>query len=121
MAVCKLIHSAYKVYVTCLTRPTQNSFSLFLGTVKYYTEFLKDAASFTSPLQRLLRQGTPWIWGEQQQQQLAMNTIHQRLGDLPTLFTFLPSRQTIVTTDASGDGLGATLSQVQNGREVPIT
>ena len=91
----------------------------FLGAVNYYTEFLKDAASLTSPLQCLLCQGTPWIWGEQQQQ--AMNTIHQRLGDLPTLFTFLPNCQTIVTTDASGNGLGATLSQVQNGHEVPIT
>ena len=49
-----------------------------------------------------------------------MNTIHQRLGDLQKLFTFLPSCPTIVTTDASGDGLGATLSQVQSGRDVPI-
>ena len=89
-----------------------------MGAVNYYVEFLKDAASLTFPLKRLLRKGTPWIWGEQQKD--AMNTIRQQLGDLPTLFTFLPGCPTIVTTDASGDGLGATLSQVQNGHEVPI-
>ena len=86
----------------------------FLGAVNYYIEFLKDASTLTFPLQRLLRKGTPWIWGEQQRQ--AMNTVRQRLKDLPTLFTFQPSCPTIVTTDASGDGLGATLSQIQNGR-----
>ena len=83
----------------------------FLGAVNYYVEFLKDAASLIFPLQHLLHECTPWTWGEQQKD--AMNTIRQRLGDLPTLFTFLPGCPTIVTIDASGDGLGATLSSAK--------
>ena len=90
----------------------------FLGAVNYCKEFLKNAASLVEPLQRLLRKGTPWVWGEAQQK--AMDNIRMQLCNLPELYTFDPGQLTIVTTDASGDGLGATLSQVQNEQEVPI-
>ena len=90
----------------------------FLSAVNYCRDFLKNAASLAEPLQRLLCKGTPWVWGEAQQK--AMDNIRMQLCDMPELYTFDPGRPTIVTTDASGDGLGATLSQVQNEQEVPI-
>ena len=90
----------------------------FLGAVNHYRTFLRGAAAIASPLQRLLRKGVPWTWGPQQQE--AMDILRQRLGQLPTLHTFDPRRPTIVTTDASSSGLGATLSQLEKNQEVPI-
>ena len=90
----------------------------FLGAVNYYSEFLHKSADLIAPLQRLLRAKTPWVWGAEQQ--TAMDKIRDRLCQLPALHNFDPQRPTIVTTDASSDGLGATLSQLLNGKEVPI-
>ena len=49
-----------------------------------------------------------------------MDSVRTQLCNLPELYTFDPRQSTIVTTDASGEGLGATLSQIQNAQEVPI-
>ena len=92
-------------------------FQSFLGAVNYY-EFLHKSADLIAPLQRLLRAKTPWVWGAEQQ--TAMDKIRDRLCQLPALHNFDPQRPTVVTTDASSDGLGATLSQLLDGKEVPI-
>ena len=90
----------------------------FLGMVNYCKDFFKDAATIVEPLQRLLRKGEPWFWGPNQE--TALDTIRTRLHNIPELHSFEPAQPTIVTTDASGDGLGATLQQIQFGKLVPI-
>ncbi len=61
------------------------------------------------------RKSTPWVWGEKQQQ--AFETIIERLTSPPTLGYADFSKEFIVNTDASLDGLGAVLYQVQDGKE----
>lgn len=100
----------------------------FLGFTGYYRRFVKNYARIVKPLNDLLighptnraakkskRKSTPWVWGEKQQQ--AFETIIERLTSPPTLGYADFSKEFIVNTDASLDGLGAVLYQVQDGKE----
>ena len=93
----------------------------FLGFVGYYRRFVQDFAKIAAPLNRLLQGGrttsknTPVVWSTTCEQ--AFRQLKSALVSSPILayadFT-LPFR---LYTDASLDGLGAVLSQVQDGKE----
>ena len=61
----------------------------------------------------------PWCWGESQQ--IAFDQIKQLLCSPPVLAYADYSKPFILHTDASGDGLGAVLYQIQNGKERVIS
>lgn len=93
----------------------------FLGFVGYYRRFVKDFAKIAAPLNRLLQgskamsKNTPVIWSNECEQ--AFQRLKHSLVSAPILAYAdfgLPFR---LYTDASLDGLGAVLSQVQDGNE----
>lgn len=90
----------------------------FLGLVSWYRRFIKDFAQVTAPLTLLLKKKTPWNWMEDQQK--AFELLKHKLSSTPVLacpdFTKLFTLQ----VDASGFGLGAALTQIQDGKEVAI-
>ena len=92
----------------------------FLGTVNYYAKFIPNYSHSASPLFQLKRKGVKWEFTEERMR--AFNFLKEALCSAPVLRHPDFSREFILTTDASGYGLGATLSQVgEDGEEHPIS
>ena len=99
-----------------------------LGFTGYYRRFVKDYAKIIKPLHDLLvghptqkpvskkkKKSISWEWGEAQQ--CAFNTLKEKLSSPPVLAYADFSKAFILHTDASSEGLGAVLYQVQDGQE----
>ena len=105
----------------------------FLGFTGYYRRFIQDYARIVKPLNDLLvghptnkskeegqkkkkkKPKVPWQWSEPQQK--AFDTLKEKLSSPPILAYADFTRPFIVHTDASTEGLGAVLYQVQDGLE----
>ncbi len=100
--------------------PPTNSTELksFLGMVGFYSIFLPKLADTVEPLRELERKDTPFVWSERRQ--AAFEEAKASLGAHLKLALFDPRCPTHVNTDASGIGLGATLTQEQGGHEVTV-
>ena len=95
----------------------------FLGLCSYYRDFIPGYSKVSYPMQRVAHwtPGRPkelFPWGVEQRESF------QKLKDLfastPVLHYPTAEDHFILDTDASNDSIGAALSQVQNGRKVPI-
>ena len=95
-----------------------NTLRSFLGLVGYYSKFCPDYATLVEPMRRLTRKDTPFLWSDEAQ--ASFEKVKTLIADHITLAYFDPNRTTIVTTDASSYGLGATLSQVTESGAVVI-
>ena len=102
---------------------TKKQVRSFLGAVGYYRRYIRNFAQIAKPLHRLTKddisnQKVPWDEICQQ----SFDTLKQKLVESPILGHMDYSRQTILRTDSSGVGLGASLIQVdpEEGKEVVI-
>ena len=87
----------------------------FLGTVGYYRQYIPGFATIAKPLTRLTGNKEPWQWTSLQQE--AFERLQRHLVTAPVLGYPDPKLPYVLDTDASGDGVGAVLSQVQDGEE----
>ena len=105
-----------------------NQVQSFVGFMSLYRRFIKDFAKIAKPLHQLAQGGVhyqtktktkvkypPFNWGLEQQH--AFEVLKQTCCEVPVLGFADYSKPFILLTDASGDGLGAVLSQKQNGLE----
>lgn len=93
-----------------MTRPVNASeVRSFLGTAGFFRRFIRDYATVAEPLTRLLRKAQAFEWGEKQEE--AFVALKNSLTQAPILAFPDMSQETILTTDASGVGIGAILSQ----------
>nr|KAG5708513.1 hypothetical protein BaRGS_026240 [Batillaria attramentaria] len=91
----------------------------FFGMVNFLAKFVPNLASVTEPLRQLLRADTAWSWESPQQE--AFEKVKNLLSSHPVLAHYSPQRETIVAADASNNGLGAVLFQIQdNGQRRPV-
>ena len=91
----------------------------FLGLSSYYHRFIPSFAKCAQPLHNLTRQGVQFKWCTECQQ--AFEFLKQRLIEAPVLAYPSFSKEFVLETDASIEGLGAVLSQAQgDGRLHPI-
>jgi RNase H-like domain found in reverse transcriptase/Reverse transcriptase (RNA-dependent DNA polymerase)/Integrase zinc binding domain/Chromo (CHRromatin Organisation MOdifier) domain/Retroviral aspartyl protease len=90
----------------------------FLGTTGYYRKFVQNYSRVATPLTQLLHQQQSWHWGAAQQQ--AFTKLKDAMMQRPVLLLPDPSVPFVVTTDASGYAVGATLSQDQGRGLQPI-
>ena len=92
----------------------------FLGLVGYYRKFISNFGTIARPLSSQTKKNKkePLVWGEPEQ--TAFETLRKALISPPILAfpNFDVSFQ--IFTDASNYGIGAILSQIQNGQEVVI-
>ena len=87
----------------------------FLGTVGYYRKYIPGFATKAKPLTRLTGSKEPWQLATEQQK--AFEQLQQCLVTAPVLGYPDPKLPYVLDTDASNDGVGAVLSQVQDGEE----
>ena len=90
----------------------------FLGTAGYYRQFLSNFATVAKPLTRLISEDNPWTWGTEEQ--AAFRRLKDNLVSAPILRYPDPKLPYILDTDASVVGVGAVLSQIQEGKEQVI-
>ena len=90
----------------------------FLGAVNYLAEFVPHLADLAEPLRLLTRKNEPFRWDEPQHR--AFEQLKETISSSLHLAIFDPNLPTVVTVDASDVGLGAQLSQLQDGREIPV-
>ena len=88
----------------------------FCGFVGYYRKFIKNFSNIVTPLSNLTKTSSKetgqvpvFKWGKQEQQ--AFETIKHRVCQAPVLALPDPNLPYVLTTDASGYAIGATLSQ----------
>ena len=90
----------------------------FLGLANYYRRFIKYFSKIAAPLNKLLRKDQKFVWTDICEQ--AFETLKAALVCAPIL-AFLDFKETFqLFTDASNEGIGATLGQIQDGKEVAI-
>jgi len=86
----------------------------FLGTVTYLSKFTSNLSQKVKSLRDLLSKNQ-WVWGDTQQ--AAFLQVKEELSDGPVLALYDPSRDTMVSPDASPFALGAVLTQRQEDRQ----
>ena len=87
----------------------------FLGLCLYYQRFIEGFSMLAKPLNKLTEKGREFVWGLEQE--TAWQGLKRRLVTAPVLAYPDPKKPYILDTDASGVGIGAVLSQDQDGRE----
>lgn len=91
----------------------------FLGLANYYRRFIADFAQICVPLVLLTKKDQEWMWTEAQQR--ALDTLKTRVTQAPILAHPDFDKPFLLTTDASGNAVGAVLSQFDaEGLDHPI-
>ena len=99
----------------------------FLGFCNYYRKFIKNYSTLTAALEDLIKEtnmttgkGKKEVMFWQDNHKAAFTTLKSRLCTTPVLSFPNCKDEFILDTDASHDGIGAVLSQLQNGSEKVI-
>jgi len=90
----------------------------FCGMVSYYRRFIPNCSKIASPLYKLLKKDARFERNEPQEN--AFQHLKAKLVSRPILQYPDFSKEFILTTDASNQGLGAVLSQGPVGKDLPI-
>ena len=90
----------------------------FIGLCSYYRRFIPRFADIAGPLHMLTRKNARFNWGPAEHE--AFCKIKERLISAPILGMPCDEGTYYLDTDASDRGIGAVLSQEQNGQEVVI-
>lgn len=90
----------------------------FIGFCSYYRRFVKDFAIVAKPLHKLTEKGSKFNWSVDCQE--AFTKLKELLITAPVLGYPLDKGEFTLDCDASFYGMGAVLSQMQDGIEKPI-
>lgn len=87
----------------------------FLGLCSYYRKFVKGFAIIAEPLNKLTRKDVRFEWTEETKR--SFQQLKKRLCEAPVLHHFDPRYPIILSTDASGTGIGGVLGIIKDNRE----
>jgi len=89
----------------------------FLGLANYYKRFVPNFSEVALPLTSLTKKDVPFVWSPECES--SFQALKNCLTSAPALAYPIPDEEAtfILDTDASDVGIGAVLSQVQNGEE----
>ena len=99
---------------------TKKQVRTFIGLTSYYRRFVPHFSSTAAPLTDLTKGRLPEkvLWTEEAEE--AFRLLKEKLCSEPVLATPDFKKPLLVQTDASESGVGAVLSQLQEGEEHPI-
>ena len=86
-----------------------------VGFMSYYRRFIPHFSELAKPLVTLTEKDKRFSWGPDQEKSVV--ALKEALCSAPVLAYPLPDEPFILDTDASDVGIGAVLSQIQNGEE----
>ncbi|GBG79640.1 hypothetical protein CBR_g29789 [Chara braunii] len=96
----------------------------FLGTCGFWTSFVKDFATKTEHLRKLVRQDQEWVWGEDQEEAIGRMKVEFKEGSLvlgAPNYEVTEERPFVIETDAGPTALGGVLIQTDTeGKERPL-
>jgi hypothetical protein len=90
----------------------------FLGKANFYQKFIPRRAELLEPLHRLLPQGAPWTWGDDQAE--AYKKVKDILCSAPLLVHYSLELPIVLSVDASPYGVGAVLAHIIDDFERPV-
>ena len=90
----------------------------FLGLCSYYRRFVGGFAEIARPLHRLTEKDTHFVWTAECAE--AFQRLKRALTSAPVLSYPTTTEPFVLDTDASHSGIGAVLSQGQNGEEKAV-
>ncbi|XP_075633744.1 uncharacterized protein LOC142606246 [Castanea sativa] len=114
------VDPAKAMAIATMKRPTTTrELKSFLGRASYIRRFVPGLASVTSGLSKLLKKGTEFTWGAEQQE--AFRRIQQIMNCLPTLQAPVRGRPLLLYLASNSQAIGALLAQEDDdGNEQPI-
>lgn len=108
--------------VECINKISQpktvKDIKCFLGMTGYYRKFIPHYSTISKPLTLLLKKDTPFVWGNEQEK--AFQTLKEKLTKNPILQYPDFTKPFILTCDASNFGIGSVLSQLIDGKDLPV-
>ena len=87
----------------------------FIGLCNYYRQYIQNFSERAAPMTRLTQKKIPFKWDHACQ--LSFDDLREALCSAPVLAYPQNEGEFVLDTDASDVGVGAVLSQVQNGVE----
>lgn len=90
----------------------------YLGLLNFYSRFIPNMSTRLKPLYNLLEKNVNFFWTKDCQYCFEMSKTF--LDDNKILAHYDPDKPLIVSCDASGYGVGACLSLIENGVEKPV-
>ena len=91
----------------------------FLGLCNYYRKFIRNFSNMSYEMVQLTKKDIPLVWTDECQK--SFDSLKHALINAPVLAYPDLKKEFILDTDASGTGIGAVLSQLQDdGSERPI-
>lgn len=101
------------------TSKSKTNIRQFLGKVNFYHRYIPNYSQLLEPLHNTLRKDVPFSWTEECQQ--SFEKVKSYLISGPVLAVFDRNKVTNIYTDASIEGIGAVLKQVQSDNsEKPV-
>ena len=83
----------------------------FVSLCSYYRRFVPEFSKIARPLTRLSEKGVPFVWSDEVEE--AFQTLKGKLMSHPILGYPDDNAETLIHSDASTVGIGATLVQIQ--------
>lgn len=90
----------------------------FLGMINYYSKFIPNLATELHSLYQLLKKGVHFDWTNEHES--AFVKCKNLLASNNVLALYDPSKEIVISCDASPYGVGCVLSQIFDGIEKPI-
>lgn len=110
--------SKFEVIKNYPTPHDKDSVRRFVAFINYYNRFIPNFSSLANPLNKLLRKKSIFLWTSECDE--SFKTLKNCLLS-PTILQYPKfDEEFIVTVDAAKYGVGAVLSQVTNGNDLPI-
>lgn len=100
------------------TPKTVREIRSFLGLCSYYRRFVQNFSCIAKPLHKLTEKDKQFQWDSDCQHSFEL--LKKHLSTSPILSFPTSSGQFVLDTDASGVGVGAVISQLQNDKEKVI-
>ena len=101
------------------TPTTQKQVRQFIGKINFYNKYNPNFSITLEPLYNLLRKNQKFVWDDKCK--ITFEKMKNLLCSKPILAIFDPNLPIKIYTDASLQGIGAVLKQIQeNGEEKPV-